>query len=127
LADAILITHALFITFVIVGFVLILWGGIRRWAWIRNYPFRLSHLTAIGIVVLQAWCEKVCPLTLWENRLREAAGGSSYAAAFMQYWLHQLIFYDFSPWVFTVVYTLFGGCVLATWIWWPPDKIRGDE
>lgn len=122
LADTILITHALFIVFVVVGFVLILWGGIRRWTWTRNYLFRLLHLLAIGIVVLQVWCEKVCPLTLWENRLRETAGGNSYAATFMQYWLHQLIFYDFPPWVFTVVYTLFGGCVLVTWIWWPPNK-----
>jgi hypothetical protein len=122
LADAILITHALFIIFVIVGFILILWGGIGGWSWIRNFLFRLMHLLAIGIVAVQAWCEKVCPLTLWENRFREAAGGNSYTATFMQHWLHKLIFYDFPPWVFTVVYTVFGAFVLATWILWPPKK-----
>lgn len=122
LADLILIAHALFIVFVVVGFGLILWGGIRGWPWTRNYLFRLIHLLAIGIVVMQAWCEKVCPLTLWENSFREAAGGNSYAATFMQHWLHKLIFYDFPPWVFTVAYTLFGICVLATWILWPPKK-----
>ncbi len=88
LADLILITHALFVSFVILGLVAVLPGWYWGWKWIRNWWFRAAHLLAIGIVLAESWVGLVCPLTEWESRARLAAGGSGYSISFIQYWLH---------------------------------------
>ncbi len=124
LADLILVTHALFVAFVVLGLAVIPVGGYRHWRWVRNWWFRLSHLAAIGIVVAESWLGLICPLTEWENRWREAAGGSAYSDAFIQHWLHRILFYDFAPWVFTVAYTVFGILVVAAWLLVPPEHWR---
>jgi len=115
LADTILVVHFLFVLFVVAGFVLIVIGLLAHWSWIHNRSFRLAHLTAIGIVVLQAWFGQLCPLTIWESELRRRAGDSGYAESFIQHWLHELLFYQAEPWVFTTIYTVFGALVLAVW------------
>jgi hypothetical protein len=120
LADIILMIHALFVGFVVFGLVLIVAGLTFGWAWATNFCFRLVHLLAIALVVVQAWFNHLCPLTTWESRLRQAAGDAAYPGTFIQYWLQRLIFYDFAPWVFTAVYTAFGLLVLSTWILRPP-------
>jgi hypothetical protein len=124
LADFILVTHALFVAFVILGLVAILFGGYRRWHWVRNWRFRVIHLLAIGFVVAESWLGRACPLTEWENRLRVEAGRSTYADSFMQHWLHEILFYDFPPLVFTVAYTAFGILVLIAWLRVPPKHMR---
>lgn len=122
LADLILVTHALFVAFVILGLLVILPGGIWHWGWVRNWRLRAAHLLAIGIVMAESWLGLVCPLTEWENRSREAAGGSSYTSSFIQHWLHEILFYDFAPWVFTIAYTVFGILVIAAWFFVPPAR-----
>ncbi len=124
LADLILFAHALFVAFVTLGLVAILLGGYRRWKWVRNWRFRAIHLLAIGFVMAESWLGLICPLTEWENRLNVAAGGSAYSTSFIRYWLHELLFYDLAPWVFTVAYTAFGILVLIAWLLVPPDKTR---
>ena len=115
LADAILVFHFAFVVFVVVGFLLILIGLLARWSWIHNRAFRITHLVAIGIVVLQAWFDRICPLTLWENELRRRAGASGYTETFVEHWLHKILFYQAEPWVFTAIYTAFGVLVLLVW------------
>lgn len=124
LADLILITHALFVMFVVVGLILILIGGACSWSWVRNPWFRLSHLIAIGFVVIQSWLGAICPLTIWENALRAKAGEVGYQDTFISYWLEKLLYYQFSQWVFVLVYTLFGALVLVSWFWVKPRKFR---
>lgn len=127
LADLILVTHALFVAFVVLGLVAILIGKYRRWSWVRNLWLRLIHLLAIGVVIAESWLGLVCPLTEWENRLREATGGEVYSNPFIQHWLHEILFYDFDPWVFTVAYTAFGLLVLVAWLFVPPERKRNKE
>ena len=115
LADTILIIHFAFVVFVVFGFVLILIGLLTRWSWIHNKAFRVSHLIAIGVVVLQAWFGKLCPLTVWENELRRRAGQSGYTETFIEHWLHKVLFYPAEPWVFTMIYTCFGTLVALVW------------
>ncbi len=122
LADMILLAHVAFIAFVVGGQVGVLVGGFRRWRWVRNLCFRVSHLLAIGIVVAQAWADRICPLTVWEGDLRRASGGQPYAGGFVQHWVGRLVFYDFPPWVFTLAYTAFGVLVLASWVWVRPER-----
>jgi len=124
LADLILVTHALFVAFVILGLAAILLGRLWRWGWVRNWWFRLTHLLAIGFVTAESWLGLVCPLTEWENRSRAAAGGSAYASSFIQHWLHEILYFNFPPWVFTVAYTAFGILVLIAWLLVQPEYTR---
>lgn len=114
-ADALLIIHALFVAFVVLGLVAIYLGYFLSWRWVRNFWFRILHLAAIGFVVLEAWLGVVCPLTIWEMQLREQAGQATYEGSFIQHWLHSLLFYEAPGWVFLLIYSLFGGLVLVSW------------
>ncbi len=115
LADTILVIHFAFVVFVVFGFMLILLGLLARWSWVHNRKFRITHLAAIGFVVLQAWLGQLCPLTVWENELRSRAGQSGYTETFVEHWLHEVLFYQAEPWIFTAVYTCFGVLVLLVW------------
>jgi len=124
LADGMLVVHFAFVVFVVVGFLLILIGLAADWNWVRNWYFRVAHLVAIAVVVLQAWAGRICPLTLWENVLRQRAGQETYTETFVQHWLHRLLFYEAEPWVFTTIYTVFGALVLLVW-WFGKSSGRG--
>lgn len=112
----------MFIAFVLGGQVCVVVGYFLDWRWVRNLTFRLCHILAIGIVVIQAWCNQLCPLTVWENRLRDAVGEQAYSSSFIEYWVGRLVYYDAPHWVFIVAYTLFGVLVLVTWVWVRPGK-----
>jgi hypothetical protein len=122
LADAILVIHALFVAFVVFGLVLILLGLWLGWSWVRNFWFRAAHLAAIGIVVAQSWLGVLCPLTRWENALRRAAGEAGYSGSFVQHWLHRVLFFEAAPWVFTLIYTVFGAAVVVAWLFGRPRR-----
>jgi hypothetical protein len=124
-ADAMLMLHVCFVAFVILGLILILVGKPLGWVWIRNPWLRLTHLVAIGIVVLQSWFGLACPLTAWEMALRQKAGESGYAGGFIAHWLQAILYYQFPGWVFTLVYTLFGCAVAASWAWVRPRPFKG--
>ncbi len=115
LADTILVIHVSFVVFVVLGFLLVVLGLLARWSWIHNRKFRITHLAAIGYVVLQAWFGRLCPLTVWENDLRRRAGQSGYTETFIEHWLHEVLFYQAEPWIFTAIYTCFGALVVLVW------------
>ena len=127
LADVVLVVHAFFAAFVVGGFLAIVLGGCLHWRWIRNFRFRLAHLAAIFAVVLQSWLGNFCPLTTLEMQLRRKGGGPTYQDTFMAHWLHELLFFDASNWVFTLCYMLFGGAVLGAWFLVPPCMSRGKS
>ncbi len=114
-ADAVLLLHTLFVTFVVFGLVLILVGGARSWRWVRNRRFRILHLIAIAIVVLQAWAGVICPLTTLEMALRSRAGDAVYEGSFISHWLSAILYYQAPAWVFVACYTVFGLLVAGSW------------
>jgi Protein of Unknown function (DUF2784) len=124
LADLVVIFHAAYVGFVIIGFVLILIGAGLGWNWTRNFRFRLVHLAAIAAVCVEAVVGAVCPLTALENFLRQKGGETTYPGAFIGYWAHNLIFYDFPAWVFTVSYFAFAMLVVAAFVLAPPRAPR---
>jgi len=121
-ADGVLIVHALFVSFVILGLLLVLIGGWRNWSWVRNFAFRILHLLAIGIVVAISWLGAVCPLTRWETSLRTRAGDATYPGAFIAHWVETLLYYRAPDWVFATLYTAFGALVVAGWFWVRPRR-----
>jgi hypothetical protein len=121
-ADIILLIHVLFVIFVVFGLLLILAGKIFAWGWVHNFSFRITHLVAIGVVVLQSWLGLICPLTVWEMDLRARAGDSVYEGSFIAYWMQSLLYYRAEEWVFILLYTLFAVLVVASWYWVRPRR-----
>lgn len=126
LADAIVVVHAAFVAYVVLGMAAILVGIVLRRGWVRNVWFRVTHLAAIGVVVLETLVGMACPLTTWEHALRVKGGQTAYTGDFVGYWAHRLIFFDAPPWVFTLGYTLFGASVLLAFLFVPPRRHRRE-
>lgn len=121
IADAVLIVHALFVVFVVGGFVLILLGA-RRWSWVRNRIFRILHLAAIAFITAEALLGVTCPLTRWEDMLR----GEGSERSFIGRWVARLLYYNFPEWVFATAYCVF--TLAVVWAWWlVPPRGRADK
>lgn len=82
LADALVVAHLAFIAFVIAGGLLVL----RRRGWAA------LHLPAVAWGVFTELTGTVCPLTPWENTLRQDAGGAGYAGGFIEHYVVPLIY-----------------------------------
>ena len=114
-ADAVLVVHAAFVAFVVAGLAAIYLGGALGWSWVRGRGFRLAHLAAIAVVVVQSWFGVVCPLTTLEMALRARAGAATYAGAFVAHWVESALYWSAPDRVFTLVYTAFAAAVAASW------------
>jgi hypothetical protein len=126
LADAVLLLHFGIVLFVVLGLPVIVVGNNAGWSWVNVLAWRLAHLVAIGVVVLQAWLGQYCPLTILESTLREKAGQAAYTSSFIEHWIQRLLYYDLPLWVFAIVYTLFGA--LVVWAWWRyPPRVRTPD
>ena len=81
-ADMVVLLHASFVLFVLLGGLAVLrW---RRLAWL--------HLPAVlwgAAIELGGW---ICPLTYLENHLRRMAGGAGYNATFIERYLEPLLY-----------------------------------
>jgi polyferredoxin len=119
LADAILVVHALFVLFVVGGFVAILAGLALGRPFARSPWLRGAHLAAIAFVVVESWLGYLCPLTVWEDALRGTAASER---GFIERWIHAWLFWEAPPWVFTTIYTVFGLAVAWTWLRYPPRR-----
>ncbi|MBL8476504.1 MAG: DUF2784 domain-containing protein [Methyloversatilis sp.] len=122
LADAVLLLHFGVVVFVVAGLAAIVFGNLRGWRWVNGLWFRLAHLAAIGVVVVQSMLGRLCPLTVLESWLREQAGGAAYDRSFVEHWVQRVLFHEAPFWVFTVAYSVFGPLVLAAWWRFPPRR-----
>lgn len=121
-ADVILLLHVVFVAFVVIGLLLILVGKVCAWSWIRNPWFRLIHLAAITVVIIQSWLGLICPLTTIEMALRSRAGDTVYSGSFISHWLESILYYQAPPWAFVLSYMAFGAAVVASWFWIRPRR-----
>jgi hypothetical protein len=81
-ADLIVLVHASFVLFVVLGGLLVLrW---RRLAWL--------HVPAVGWGVMIEWAGWICPLTPLENSLRRRAGATGYQGDFIEHYLLPLLY-----------------------------------
>jgi len=121
LADLVLLFHAAYVAYVVLGLGAILLGIVFDWDWVRNFWFRSTHLAAIALVVAESIVGLTCPLTTLESRLRIAAGGRGYQAGCIAHWVAPLIFLALPQWVFTVGYIAFATIVAAVFWLAPPN------
>lgn len=119
-ADFVVIVHMLYVLVVALGLPAIWIGIVFRHQWVRNFWLRSCHLGMIVVVVAEAWAGIICPLTTWERKLRSLAGQTEYQGAFLANLVHDLLFYEAEPWVFTVTYTVFGVLVVGSFLLAPP-------
>ena len=120
LADAVVVLHFAYVAFVVGGMAAILVGVALRWQWVRNFCFRIVHFLTIAVVMVESLVGILCPLTEWENRLRERGGGTDAPGSFIGRWVHRLLFVEASPAVLSACYCLFGLAVLLALILAPP-------
>ena len=120
LADAIVLLHFAYVVFIVFGMAAILAGVALGWRWVRNFWFRAIHFLMIAVVVAESLCGILCPLTEWEDRLRELGGEASEPGSFIGRWIDTLLFVDVSSSVLALCYCLFGLAVLLTLFIAPP-------
>lgn len=82
LADAVMVAHALFIAWVVVGVV-----AVWRWPWLA-----VLHLPALAWALWIEVSGGLCPLTPLENSLRRSAGESGYSGGFIEHYLGGIIY-----------------------------------
>ncbi len=117
LADGVLLVHACIVAFVIASPLTgLCWLALGKPAWAARTATRYAHIGVLLVVVLQAWTGRLCPLTIWENQLRERSGEAGYDRGFFADLVHRLLFYDATMITFAFVYSLFG--VVSLLIWW---------
>lgn len=88
LADAVLVVHLVFVSFVVLGGLLVL-----RWR-----VFVWLHLpTLVWGILVQCFFWK-CPLTPLENRLRRLGGEAGYTGGFIEHYISLLLYPDISLW-----------------------------
>jgi len=81
-ADLLLVFHLCFVGFVVAGGLLVC-----KWRWLV-----FLHLPAVvwGVLLeLRGW---ICPLTPWEQQLRQAAGQSGYQDGFIEHYLLPVLY-----------------------------------
>ena len=128
LADALLALHVGVVLFVVGVLPLTLIGGVKGWRWVRQRSVRITHLALMLFIAIQTWLGQLCPLTLWEQALRETSGQNAYRESFIEHWLSSLLYWSAPPWVFVAVYTGFALLVGAAW-WWvkPRERASSDK
>lgn len=81
-ADGLLLLHLAFIVFVVFGGLLVLkWQRLMVW-----------HLPAVAWGVAVEVFHLPCPLTQWENLMRQAAGQTGYGGGFIEHYLWPVIY-----------------------------------
>ncbi len=117
-----MLLHFAVVLFVVLGLPAIVVGNALGWGWVNRRGWRIAHLVAIGVVVVQAWLGQYCGLTVLESWLREQAGQVGYERSFVQHWVQRVMYVDAPMWLFSVVYTAFGALVAWAWWRWPPGR-----
>ncbi len=123
LADLVDFCHVSYVAFIVIGQLLILVGGWLRWSWVRNVWFRLVHLMAMLYVGLEAALNWPCPLTTWEDQLRQASGEGVTEGSFMGRLLHDLLFVEVPQVSLRGLHLAFAALVVLSW-WFVPGRRR---
>ncbi len=86
-AEIVLLLHFCFVIFTVFGGLLVLR---RRWiAWL--------HLPAVVWGILVEFFLWTCPLTTFENSLRELGGEAGYETGFIDYYISAVLYAPLSP------------------------------
>ena len=82
LADLVLVVHLAFVSFVVLGGLLVI-----RWRWVAFF-----HIPAAIWGVLIEYSGWICPLTPLENSLRRSGGEGGYIGGFIQHYIQPVLY-----------------------------------
>jgi len=82
LADSLVILHFAFTAFVI-------FGGFLTWRWPK---VAFAHLPALAWGCWVEVSHSICPLTPWENHLRQLGGEAGYSGGFLAHYLVRVLY-----------------------------------
>ena len=111
LADLVLIIHAAFLVFVVLGAILVFWWHKLIWLHVPCFIWG-------AMIEFRGW---ICPLTYLENYLRKAAGTGTYTDGFIEHYLMPIVY---PPGLTPGIQILLGVAVLVInlvaygLIWW---------
>ncbi len=124
LADIIVVVHFAWILFMLVGFILTLYGFFWK-GFFDKWLFRTLHLFGIAYVSALAIMGKYCPLTLWENILRSKYDSTlTYPGSFMIHYAQRLVYPDVNPLIIRIPTTFIAVFTVAIFIIRPPKRIK---
>lgn len=109
-ADAILVVHLGFVLFALVGGMLAGWWRI----------FLLLHPPAAAWAIFVELTGRGCPLTAWEQELRQRAGEAGYSEGFVEHYLLPLLYPDWLtlPVQFVLAaFVLLVNLAVYAWVW----------
>lgn len=119
-ADFVLIIHFGIVLFLTLGLVALPIGYLRNYVWTRNNKMRMTHISLMAFVTLEAIFGITCPLTKFENILRKV----EYQQPFVSQWISQFIYWNLPTYFFVIIYT---ACFIWSLVFWkvhPPIKIQ---
>jgi hypothetical protein len=125
LADAVLLLHLGVILFNLFGLVAIPLGAWRGWRFVRIFWWRALHLAILALVALQAFLDRACFLTLWQDALLRQAGETmsgetASGEPLIRSWVEHAIFWPLPLWVFALLYAAVWLYALVLWWLVPP-------
>ncbi len=82
LADFIVLLHAFFVLFVLLGGFLVLWKSFMAW----------YHIPAVFWAASIEFFGWICPLTPLENMLRAKGGDTGYATGFVEHYILPILY-----------------------------------
>jgi len=124
LADIIVIIHFVWVLFMLVGFLLTLYGFFWK-RFFDQWIFRTIHVGGILFVSILAILGQYCPLTLWENTLRaKYAPSLVYTGSCIIHYVQKLLYPDINPLIIRAVTTFIAIFSIVVFIVKPPTKIR---
>jgi hypothetical protein len=122
LADLLLLTHALWVLFMIVGLPL----GLL----FRSSAIRWVHFLGMSATALFAATGVYCPLTIWEEGARQSADpGFSYGGSFLARHLGPILYPELSPALLRGISVGWFLITVLSMIIWRPDltSFRGKK
>ncbi len=124
LADIIVVMHFAWILFMLIGFIFTIAGFFWK-RFFDRWLFRTVHLFGIIYVSTLALMGKYCPLTIWENTLRQEYDPNlTYPGSFMIHYAEKLVYPDINPLIIQIPTTFIAVFSILAFIIKPPQKIK---
>ncbi|MBA7686956.1 hypothetical protein ES703_95416 [subsurface metagenome] len=124
IADTIVVLHFVWILFMLLGFILTIWGFFWK-GFFELWLFRTLHLCGILYVSLLAILREYCPLTILENISRLKYNPETiYPGSFIAHYIEKLVYPDVNPLILIIGTIFIAVFTLVIFIVKPPTKIR---
>jgi hypothetical protein len=113
LANLVVVVHLAYFVFVVGGFVSIVIGAKQKWKWVYNPWFRIIHLLAVFVVLVEDVLQVPCPLNILEGRLRAPVPSPAEASSEIGYVLDLLLHHTIPGWFLDGMYWVLGVVLLV--------------